>query len=141
MPVAGSADVDARSDPPDPNGAPRPASRDLHTRGAGDVHGCYSIGDHILRGVSRHRKDPTEGFLRAGPNVRRSTSQSGSYRLDARGARIPQRELTVQRRYGTAFRSLLEMEREAARLARAARRLADIAREGLGAGDLEPGGA
>ncbi|MFJ9952566.1 class I SAM-dependent DNA methyltransferase [Kitasatospora sp. NPDC091207] len=80
-----------------------------------------------------------DGFLRAGPNVRRSTSQSGSYRLDVKGARIPQRELTVQRRYGTAFRALLDMEREATRLAKAAQRLAEIAREGLGTGDLEPG--
>ncbi|MGW4892914.1 hypothetical protein ACWEQL_11745 [Kitasatospora sp. NPDC004240] len=81
-----------------------------------------------------------EGFLRAGPNVRRSTSQNGSYRLDVRGARIPRRELAVQRRYGTTFRALLDMEREATRLAQATRRLADIAREGLGTGDLEPGG-
>ncbi|MFI8084018.1 N-6 DNA methylase [Kitasatospora sp. NPDC086009] len=68
-----------------------------------------------------------DGFLRAGSNVRRSTSQSGSYRLDVKGARIPQRELPVQRRYGASFRALLDMEREATRLARAAQRLAEIA--------------
>jgi len=82
--------------------------------------------------------DYLEGFLRAGPNTRRSTSQSGSYRLDLKGARIPQRELSVQRRYGAAFRSLREVELQAAHVARTASRLADIAREGLGAGDLEP---
>ncbi|MEU3567677.1 N-6 DNA methylase [Kitasatospora sp. NPDC036755] len=81
-----------------------------------------------------------DGFLHASPNVRRSTSQSGSYRLDVKGARIPQRELSVQRRYGVAFRALRDMEREATRLAQAAQRLADIAREGLGTGDLEPDG-
>lgn len=84
--------------------------------------------------------DYLEGFLRAGPNTRRSTSQSGSYRFDVKGARIPQRELSVQRRYGAAFRSLRDVELQAAHVARAASRLADIAREGLGAGDLEPGG-
>ncbi|MEU1507094.1 N-6 DNA methylase [Kitasatospora sp. NPDC005748] len=80
-----------------------------------------------------------DGFLRAGSNVRRSTSQSGSYRLDVKGARIPQRELPVQRRYGASFRALLDMEREAVRVAEAAQKLADIAREGLGSGNLEPG--
>ncbi|MFB8167441.1 N-6 DNA methylase [Kitasatospora purpeofusca] len=81
-----------------------------------------------------------DGFLHASPNVRRSTSQSGSYRLDVKGARIPQRELPVQRRYGTAFLALRDMEREATRLAEAAKHLADLAREGLGTGDLEPDG-
>ncbi|MFD8318202.1 N-6 DNA methylase [Kitasatospora purpeofusca] len=81
-----------------------------------------------------------DGFLQASPNVRRSTSQSGSYRLDVKGARIPQRELPVQRRYGTAFLALRDMEREATRLAQAAKQLADLAREGLGTGDLEPDG-
>ncbi|KIQ65923.1 N-6 DNA methylase [Kitasatospora griseola] len=83
--------------------------------------------------------DYLDGFLRAGPNVRRSTSQSGSFRLDVKGARIPQRDPSVQRRYGAAFRALREVEREAERLAEAARRLAEIAREGLSSGDLEPG--
>ena len=84
--------------------------------------------------------DYLDGFLAAGPNVRRSTSQSGTYRLDPRNARIPQRETAVQRRYGTAFRALREAETQALRLTETVRRMAEVAREGLGSGALEPGG-
>ncbi|WP_406337664.1 hypothetical protein [Streptomyces sp. NBC_00649] len=82
---------------------------------------------------------PLEGFLGAGPNIRRSTSQSGTYRLDPKSARIPQREPAVQRRYGSAFRALGEAEAQALRLTETVRRMAEVAREGLGSGALEPG--
>ncbi|PZT78127.1 MULTISPECIES: N-6 DNA methylase [unclassified Streptomyces] len=83
--------------------------------------------------------DYLQGFLGSGPNVRRSVSQSGTYRPDPKSARIPQREPVVQRRYGSAFRALGEAEAQAARLAETVRRMAQAAREGLGSGALEPG--
>ena len=84
--------------------------------------------------------DYLNGFLGAGVNMRRSTSQSGTYRPDFKSARIPQREPTVQRRYGSAFRALDEVEAQASRLTETLRRMAELAREGLGSGALEPGG-
>ncbi len=98
-----------------------------------------------LRGGGAHAADDQidpdylDGFLGAGPNVRRSTSQSGTYRPDPKSARIPQRETAVQRRYGTAFRALREAETQALRLTETVRRMAEVAREGLGSGALEPG--
>ncbi|MFC9670033.1 N-6 DNA methylase [Streptomyces sp. NPDC056949] len=83
--------------------------------------------------------DYLDGFLAAGPNIRRSSSQSGTYRPDPKSARIPQREPAVQRRYGSAFRALGEAEAQALRLTETVRRLAEVAREGLGSGALEPG--
>ncbi|MDI3420122.1 N-6 DNA methylase [Streptomyces luteolus] len=82
--------------------------------------------------------DYLEGFLQSGPNLRRTTSQSGTYRADHRGSRIPQLDPAEQRRYGEAFRALREAEAQAERLALAARRMVEIAREGLGSGTLEP---
>ncbi|MGW3715595.1 HsdM family class I SAM-dependent methyltransferase [Streptomyces sp. NPDC005133] len=83
--------------------------------------------------------DYLDGFLHAGPNIRRTTSQSGTYRADLKGARIPQRDSAEQRRYGAAFRALREAEAQALRMAETARRMAEIAREGLGSGALVPG--
>ena len=50
--------------------------------------------------------DYLQGFLRSAANARRSTSASGTYRLDVRGSRIPQMGIDEQRRYGAAFRAL-----------------------------------
>ncbi|WP_329209481.1 N-6 DNA methylase [Streptomyces sp. NBC_01708] len=83
--------------------------------------------------------DYLDGFLGTGPNIRRSTSQSGTYRPDPKSARIPQREPAVQRRYGSAFRALEAAEAQASRLTDTVRRMAQVAREGLGSGALQPG--
>ncbi|WP_406516441.1 N-6 DNA methylase [Streptomyces sp. NBC_00134] len=107
---------------------------DLARAGLVDLSGgvARATGDQI-------DPDYLDGFLGAGPNIRRSTSQSGTYRLDPKSARIPQREPAVQRRYGSAFRALGEAEAQALRLTETVRRMAEVAREGLGSGALEPG--
>jgi hypothetical protein len=82
--------------------------------------------------------DFLQGFLRSAANTRRSTSASGSFRLDGRGARVPQMDITTQRRYGAAFRALHEFEERARRVAELSRQTAALARDGLTNGALEP---
>jgi hypothetical protein len=82
--------------------------------------------------------DYLQGFLRSVANTRRSTSTSGTFRLDGKGARIPQMDITEQRRYGAAFRALQEFEERARRLAELSRDAATLARDGLGNGALAP---
>ncbi|MFD9122194.1 N-6 DNA methylase [Streptomyces bottropensis] len=84
--------------------------------------------------------DYLQGFLRSTANTRRSTSASGTYRLDGKGARIPQMDITEQRRYGAAFRALLEFEERARRVVELSRDAATLARDGLGNGALAPEG-
>jgi hypothetical protein len=76
--------------------------------------------------------------LRSAANTRRSTSASGTFRLDGRGARIPQMDIAEQRRYGTAFRALQEFEERTRRVAELSREAAALARDGLGNGALTP---
>ncbi len=83
--------------------------------------------------------DYLRGFLRASANVRRSTSLSGTFRLDGRGARVPQMDIEEQRRYGAAFSRLREFEACAREVADLTRRIAELAGEGLGNGALAPG--
>ncbi|NYV77086.1 N-6 DNA methylase [Streptomyces sp. UH6] len=83
--------------------------------------------------------DYLRGFLRSSANVRRSTSLSGTFRLDGRGARVPQMDIEEQRRYGAAFRRLREFEACAREVADLTRRIAELAGEGLGNGALAPG--
>ncbi|MET8163754.1 N-6 DNA methylase [Streptomyces sp. NPDC005329] len=82
--------------------------------------------------------DYLQGFLRSVANTRRSTSNSGTFRLDGKGARIPQMDITEQRRYGAAFRALQEFEERARRVAELSRDVAVLARDGLGNGALAP---
>ncbi|MDX2682452.1 N-6 DNA methylase [Streptomyces sp. NY05-11A] len=82
--------------------------------------------------------DYLQGFLRSVANTRRSTSTSGTFRLDGKGARIPQMDITEQRRYGAAFRALQEFEERARRVAELSRDAATLARDGLGNGALTP---
>ncbi|MFB0619138.1 N-6 DNA methylase [Streptomyces sp. AGS-58] len=82
--------------------------------------------------------DYLQGFLRSVANTRRSTSTSGTFRLDGKGARIPQMDITEQRRYGAAFRALQEFEERARRVAELSRDAAILARDGLGNGALAP---
>ncbi|MEW1642093.1 N-6 DNA methylase [Streptomyces sp. NPDC091219] len=83
--------------------------------------------------------DYLQGFLRSAANTRRSTSASGTFRLDGKGARIPQMDITDQRRYGAAFRAVHEFEERARRVMELSRDVASLARDGLGNGALEPG--
>ncbi|MFD6414886.1 class I SAM-dependent DNA methyltransferase [Streptomyces sp. NPDC060194] len=101
--------------------------------------GLVDLSDGTVRaGDDQIDPDYLDGFLSAGPNIRRSTSQSGTYRPDPRSARIPQRDLAVQHRYGKAFRALRDAETQALRLTETVRRMSELAREGLGNGALEP---
>ncbi|MFJ8344811.1 N-6 DNA methylase [Streptomyces sp. NPDC094153] len=84
--------------------------------------------------------DFLQGFLRSVANTRRSTSASGAFRLDGKGARVPQMDIAEQRRYGAAFRALQEFEERARRIAELSRDAAALARDGLANGALEPNG-
>lgn len=79
-----------------------------------------------------------QGFLRSVGNTRRSTSTSGTFRLDSKGARIPQMDITEQRRYGAAFRALQEFEERARRVVELSRDVTALAKDGLGNGALAP---
>ncbi|MEV8550082.1 N-6 DNA methylase [Streptomyces glaucescens] len=82
--------------------------------------------------------DYLRGFLRSSVNARRSTSASGTYRLDGKGSRVPRMGIDDQRRYGSAFRTLSDFEDGIRKVDELSRRLADIAREGLATGALAP---
>ncbi len=82
--------------------------------------------------------DYLRGFLRSSANSRRSTSLSGTFRLDGRGSRIPRMGIDEQRRYGSAFRALAEFEEGMRRVEELSRQLAEVAREGLATGALAP---
>ncbi|MFE0771818.1 N-6 DNA methylase [Streptomyces sp. NPDC058861] len=82
--------------------------------------------------------DYLRGFLRSAANNRRSTSSSGSFRLDAKGARVPRMAVEEQRRYGAAFRALREFEEYVAEVARLTEQAGALARDGLTSGALTP---
>ncbi|MFE1173122.1 N-6 DNA methylase [Streptomyces sp. NPDC058773] len=82
--------------------------------------------------------DFLRGFLRSPANTRRSTSSSGTFRFDTKGARIPQMDIAEQRRYGEAFRALQEFEERVRRVAELSKEAAALARDGLGSGALTP---
>lgn len=82
--------------------------------------------------------DFLRGFLRSPANVRRSTSASGTYRLDSRSARIPRLDIEEQRRYGSAFRLLQEFEERVRTVTELGREATALARDGLGNGALTP---
>ncbi|URM89216.1 SAM-dependent methyltransferase [Streptomyces sp. MRC013] len=84
--------------------------------------------------------DYLRGFLRSSVNARRSTSLSGTFRLDGRGSRIPRMGIDEQRRYGSAFRALTEFEEGLRKVDELSRRLAEVARDGLATGALSPEG-
>ncbi|PKW11127.1 Type I restriction-modification system, DNA methylase subunit [Streptomyces sp. 1222.5] len=82
--------------------------------------------------------DFLRGFLRSSANTRRSTSASGTFRLDGKGARIPQMDIAEQRRYGAAFRALQEFEELTRRVSELSKQTSALARDGLGNGALAP---
>lgn len=83
--------------------------------------------------------DFLQGFLHSAVNSRRSTTTSGTFRFDGKGARIPQMDIAAQRRYGAAFGALGEFEERSRRVAELSRQIAALARDGLGNGALKPG--
>ncbi len=82
--------------------------------------------------------DYLQGFLRSPANARRSTSASGTYRFDGKGARIPRMGIDDQRRYGSAFRTLATFEEGMREVDELSRQLAEVARDGLATGALAP---
>ncbi|MGW1532294.1 N-6 DNA methylase [Streptomyces aureus] len=101
--------------------------------------GLVEFGDREPVSVSDQLDtDYLRGFLRSAANTRRSTSSSGTFRLDGKGARIPQMEIVEQRRYGAAFRMLQEFEERARRVVELSRDAAALARDGLDNGALTP---
>ncbi|MFJ9107645.1 N-6 DNA methylase [Streptomyces sp. NPDC102283] len=118
-----------------------PSSLDGPTVGVADLAraGLVEYGHPEPVSISdRLDTDYLQGFLRGAANIRRSTSTSGTFRLDGRGARIPQMDITEQRRYGAAFRALQEFEERARRVVELSRDAAALARDGLGNGALAP---
>lgn len=82
--------------------------------------------------------DYLRGFLLSPSNRRRATSASGTFRIDARGSRIPQMGIEEQRRYGAVFHALVEVEHRTRRLAELSGEAVALAREGLTNGALSP---
>ncbi|MFF3932537.1 N-6 DNA methylase [Streptomyces hirsutus] len=83
--------------------------------------------------------DFLQGFLHSAVNSRRSTTASGTFRFDGKGARIPQMDIAAQRRYGAVFGALREFEERSRRVAELSRQIAALARDGLSNGALKPG--
>ncbi|MFB7824638.1 N-6 DNA methylase [Streptomyces hydrogenans] len=94
--------------------------------------------DAVLSTSGQLDSDYLNGFLRSAANNRRSTSASGTFRLDARGARVPQMRIAEQRRYGAAFRTLAAFEESVRELTELGGRAAALARDGLTGGALLP---
>lgn len=82
--------------------------------------------------------DYLRGFLRSAANLSRNTSSSGTFRVDVRGARIPQMGIEDQRGYGAAFRALDDAETILRELSRLGLDAIARAREGLTTGALRP---
>lgn len=82
--------------------------------------------------------DYLRGFLHSVMNTARSSSGSGTFRIDSRGSRLPQMGIGDQRTYGAAFRALSEFERRCRELADLGEHAAKLAREGLTSGSLRP---
>ncbi|MFH9294598.1 N-6 DNA methylase [Streptomyces sp. NPDC017520] len=118
-----------------------PGSLDGATTSIADLARAGLVGYEDSEPVSASDQLDTDylrGFLRSSANTRRSTSASGTHRLDTRGARLPRMGIEEQRRYGSAFRSLSAFEQDAREIGELSRRLADLARDGLATGGLVP---
>ncbi|WP_150252493.1 HsdM family class I SAM-dependent methyltransferase [Nocardiopsis deserti] len=102
--------------------------------------GLVELDGDTLRSVSDQvDTDFLQGFLRSPANTHRSTSASGTFRTDARAARVPKMGVAEQRRYGAAFRAVADFEQRAKKFAALADKAAELAREGLTSGALVPG--
>jgi predicted RNA methylase/predicted DNA-binding transcriptional regulator AlpA len=101
--------------------------------------GLVDIGERTATSVSDQLDtDYLRGFLRGPANAARSTSSSGTYRAEVRGARIPQMAIDEQRRYGAAFRALDDAEALLRELSTLGLDAVARARDGLTTGTLRP---
>jgi hypothetical protein len=82
--------------------------------------------------------DYLRGFLRSAANTRRSTTASGTFRLDARSAQLPQMDIARQREYGSAFQRLAAFEDRLREAAAIGGRVSALAYDGLTSGALLP---
>lgn len=82
--------------------------------------------------------DYLRGFLRSAANTRRSTTASGTLRLDARSAQLPQMDIARQREYAAAFRRLAAFEERLRQAADIGGRASALAYDGLTNGALLP---
>jgi hypothetical protein len=82
--------------------------------------------------------DYLRGFLRSAANARRSTTASGTFRLNAGSAQLPQMEVGRQREYGEAFRRLAAFEELLREAAAVGVRASALAHDGLTKGALLP---
>ena len=82
--------------------------------------------------------DCLRGFLRSAANTRRSTTASGTFRLSASGAQLPQMDIGLQREYGEAFRRLAAFEELLREAAAIGDRASALAYDGLTKGALLP---
>ncbi|MFJ4744987.1 N-6 DNA methylase [Streptomyces sp. NPDC088775] len=82
--------------------------------------------------------DYLRGFLRSAANTRRSTTASGTFRLNAGGAQLPQMDIGRQREYGEAFRRLAAFEELLREAAAVGVQASALAHDGLTKGALLP---
>ncbi|MFC8449175.1 N-6 DNA methylase [Kitasatospora sp. NPDC057223] len=82
--------------------------------------------------------DYLRGFLRSTANTRRSTTATGTFRLDARSAQLPQMDIERQREYGGAFRRLTAFEERLREVAALGGQASALAFDGLTNGALRP---
>ncbi|MFF3285630.1 N-6 DNA methylase [Streptomyces sp. NPDC003023] len=118
-----------------------PGSLDIATTSVADLARAGLVayeGSDPVSASEQLDTDYLQGFLRSPVNARRSTSASGTFRLDGRGSRIPRMGIDEQRRYGSAFRALSEFEERMRKIDELSRQLAEIARDGLATGALKP---
>ncbi|MFK4265435.1 N-6 DNA methylase [Streptomyces milbemycinicus] len=120
-----------------------PGSLDSSTTSVADLARAGLVtydGQEPISASEQLDTDYLQGFLRSSVNARRSTSASGTYRLDGRGSRIPRMGIDEQRRYGSAFRALSAFEEGMRKVDDLSRLLAEVARDGLATGALAPEG-
>lgn len=102
-------------------------------------HGLVSAGEKtLISHTDQVDADFLSGFARSPSNTRRSTSASGSFRVDPRAAKVPHLDMDTQRAYGALFRKLETVQNSAKRLSKVAEQAARLAHDGLTSGNLKP---
>ncbi|MFF2159595.1 N-6 DNA methylase [Streptomyces sp. NPDC058175] len=82
--------------------------------------------------------DYLRGFLRSAANTRRSTTASGTFRMNVGSAQLPQMDVARQREYGAAFRRLAAFEELLREAAAVGGQASALAYDGLTKGALLP---
>ncbi|MFE6755987.1 N-6 DNA methylase [Streptomyces sp. NPDC057684] len=82
--------------------------------------------------------DYLRGFLRSAANTRRSTTASGTFRMNIGSAQLPQMDVARQREYGAAFRRLAAFEELLGEAAAVGGQASALAYDGLTKGALLP---